>query len=155
VKVHAYDAALARRADAVVCTHRDLRQTVSSMLRVGFVSSEDEALAALEGAVGDSDRWEAHASLVLGYSEIERDPGGCVGRVAAALGDVLSGGEAEALAARIPRDGPRGGGGYDPVTLLHASHTRRGGEPTPGLSGGCERALEERFGRWSHTHGYS
>lgn len=155
VKTHAFDASLARRADAVLCTHRDLRSTAASMLRMGFAQSEAGALDAIGHAIGHAEAWESIAALAVSHDEIRRDPGSLVGRVADALGVQLSPEDCGAIAAAIPRAGPDEGPGYDPVTLLHRAHIRRDGEAPPALSPAGKRELEIRFGEWSHRHGYA
>jgi len=152
VKTHAYDAALASSADAVLCTHRDLGEIAASMRRVGFAADEDDALDSIGAALEHARRWEAHAARSFSYDEIVSAPIRTVSRIARALSIELDAQGARGIECTIPRDTPRGDA-YDPVTLLHPNHT--GGAGPRRVSARCDAILRERHADWRRDHGYA
>jgi len=152
VKTHAYDEHLAAEADAVLCTHRDLRDVAASMRRVGFAPDDDAALDAIDEALAHARRWEAAASCTIAFDDFVASPERTITRVARALGIELDAHAARDIERRIPVEAPVGDA-YDPVTLLHPRHTDAGAPAR--VSARCAAILDERHDAWRRSHGYA
>ena len=174
-----FDRALDRGVAIAVYAHRDVRDVVDSMRhKTGkpFGGLMGEGL--VHRILSNDGHWSGRPGvLVQRYEELVIDPAGGVAELAARLGITLDEGEAEAVAAcyspesnrkraEAVRDQLRARGvdpdepgqslRYDPKTLLHQNHLRRGavGGWREALTAEEQATLGRLVGEWLVRRGY-
>ena len=159
-KCHHYSPALAKSADVIVYSYRDLRTAaVSAYRKFGATGSREQ----LDTWIAVERLWLREADLVLRYEEVEADPHTALrelARVLSACGLSVSQEAADAVLSRIDaafsrRENAKGPG-FDPATLILAGH--RTYQPAAESLPPKERVLylrvQEEFEGWLGTHGY-
>jgi len=120
--------------DIVLTTRRPAEECLASLVRMGWLKNEPEAIRnAWRNHQSLMRYWQSRSTLETDYSEMTGDPQRALTRLAALLrvsipdpAILLISNELETLRA------PTTKGGYDPVTLLHPGHRNMGNEGSPG-----------------------
>jgi hypothetical protein len=153
LKVHDFDAPLARRADVVLYSYRDVRDVLASSKRkFGTPPSVEAARRLLE----QDCEWRKAARLVMRYESMLADPAAVVKELAEVLQvrDVDPAAVAEEVRGLDAREPPSGG--YDRETLLHPGHITDGrhGSWEGWLDADLLRRIQEQCGDWLTANGY-
>ena len=159
-KCHHFSPTLAKAADIVVYSYRDLRTAaVSAFRKFGATGSREQ----LETWIGVERLWLEHADLVLRYEEIEADPRAGIRQLSsllAARGIPVSRESEDSLLSRIDtafsRREKAEGAGFDPKTLILAGHRtfQPAVEKLPENERDMYLRVEEQFEPWLQSHGY-
>jgi hypothetical protein len=162
-KCHHYSPALARAANLVIYSYRDLRTAaVSALRKFGSTGSREQ----LEVWIQVERLWRPRADLVLRYEAVEKEPESAVRELAALLrarapaSVLLSQDEPPAVLVRVEDNFRRGeesaAKAHDPATLVLPGH--RTFQPRAEALPLAERALYERvqaaFSDWLEDHDY-
>lgn len=122
VKVHTPDKA-GFPYDLVLTTRRPMDECLASLIRMGWLKPDAEAIRAkLRIQTSLYDYWAARSTLETVYDEILRHPVSAVARIAEALGLAPDEARDARLAADLAAMRAPEGGLYDPKTLLHPHH---------------------------------
>lgn len=155
VKVHEWHPVLARRADLVLTSHRDLRAVARSLAAVGWLWSGTMALDHIATLVSVHAHWSAVARLDFRYETLVENWARATADIALALGIDPTAFDGDTVARHvidmrpeIPSDRE-----YDPVTLMHKNHRQKHRRGLPGLP--IEDEIQRRFLGWQTAHGYS
>lgn len=174
-----FDRALDRGVAIAIYAHRDVRDVVDSMRHKTGKSFEGLMGEGLVHRILSNDRhWSGRPGvLVQRYEDLVADPTGGVAALAGRLGIEPEDGEAEAVAAcyspasnrkraeavreqlrarGVDPDGPGQALRYDPKTLLHLNHLRRGavGGWREAMTAEEQATLGRIVGEWLVRHGY-
>jgi hypothetical protein len=154
LKLHEFDAFLARHAAVILYSFRDLRDALASSRRMfGTAPSLELARRWL-----NADRqWRAVADCSVRYEDLLTDSATLVCGLARALavGEIHADEVLQEIAALSDRSGD-GPGGYDPDSLLHRGHITDGRHGTwrEWLEPELLRKLEREFHDWFQNNGY-
>lgn len=110
-------------ADLVLTTHRPFVDCLASLIRMGWLEAEPEAIRkrhAVQKATYDY--WAARSALELPYDQITGAPATAIARLAGAMGLEANPARDRALAEALAALSAPDGTGYDPHTLLHPGH---------------------------------
>lgn len=155
VKIHEFDEDLARRADVILVSHRDLRDVMTSLHRK---FGAELSVARAHRVLDQYDRWEARASLAVRYDDIVMAPAETLVRLAAALKVTITSPEEvlEAMAREEAESRPEPGRQWNRVTALHIGHRVDGrtGQWREWLPTDFVAELETVFAEWMRRHGY-
>lgn len=144
VKLHREHQALARRAQKIFLSYREPLGLCASLLRMGFVTREEELPPLLDRIVADYRFWLSRAELVIDMQWILEDPVEVLQALQRQISTdlPLPARSLQDLARRLDHLHYSGPLLYDPITLLHPRH--RGESGGPALSGALRRYLTEK-----------
>jgi hypothetical protein len=157
VKTHGFEGPLARSADVILYSFRDVRDVVASVDRVW---GRPPTMAMVHNFLYDDRRWRRRAHLNIRYEDMIRDQTGTAARVMGRLG--MPEGDAARIVERVgmlrpPDRAAIGSGRHSLETLLHPGHITDGraeswrGQLDPTFVARIERA----YGAWLEANGYS
>ena len=126
VKVHVPDTRLASTADMILCSHRDLRDVVSSLRSMGWTDLQ-QMVATARNVREMHEFWSPRSALDLAYEDIKTRPSDALSALADALDIQLSEPQKRLIVSSMPSHAAsRDQLGYDPVSLLHPGHITDG-----------------------------
>jgi hypothetical protein len=130
--------------DIVLTTHRPFEDCLASLVRIGWLKPEAEAIRK-RYAVQKSlyDYWAAKSALELPYAQIIGEPETALARLAAALDLPADPARDHEVAAQLAAMQAPEGGSYDPKTLLHPRHRAATEHDTAGIVEMIREALAQ------------
>ncbi len=115
--------------DLVLTTARAPADCIASLVRMGWVPREPEAIRRAHAHhLRLQDHWRAQSAIELDYDRILADPAAELARLAGVLGLEVPSDRIAAIAAELAGMRAPEGGSYDPETLLHPGHRAGAGE---------------------------
>ncbi len=153
IKLHEFDADLAKIADVVLTSRRHLVNIAASVERMGWTTSESESLGFLDSAVAQHQHWAPFSSFEMTYESLKTNTATQVIEIGKTLGLEVTTENAEQIAKDIKQLGTYTGppGTYDTKSLLHPEHI---GESPADLTADHRLAIETRFNYWLVANGY-
>ena len=159
IKIHNADPKLARRANFVFSSHRDLRDIGASIREMGWAKSDNGVMRQVAKVRRAHAFWSAEADLDVAYAAILRRPLKILRRLA----DILRIPADDAALKRInaelkglSADSRRMTAQHDAVTLMHQGHRKdgRAGSWRERMSEELAGRIVAEHGDWLGAHGY-
>ena len=156
LKLHKYDAEMARSARFIAYSYRDPRDALASARRK---FGTPLTLGWLDDCIGQHDAWVKVAQHVLRYESMLDDPQKQARALARRLGLPATLGEAvcaEIGELSFDSAGPRNEQYHD-INLFHRDHRTSDGQPgrwRTELPAALQTEIQERHAQWLQRHGY-
>lgn len=155
IKVHEANDELAGRAQAIITSHRDLRDIAASAWLREWVGSEEQAVEFVGGVVACHEYWLSRKAHDLPYRTIRENPLFAIRHIAQWLGctgDI----DYATIVAKTDALPVPDAGGPDAVSLLHPRHRTNGsiGYFKEVLPQNVTLRIESTHGEWLRKYGF-
>ena len=153
IKVHRFNSAVAKTADFIFMTRRDLRDVAASSVRHKKLSPlpTPTVVYCVKVMRREHDPWLPHVSMVIPYHLMMQDKVKCIRRIAAMLKQEVNAAEVHASVEALKSTNM-----FDPVTQLHPNHITDGrvGSYRETLPQASVDAINLRCKSWLKKYGY-
>jgi len=141
--------------DFCLTSHRDLRDVVPSLIRMGWVSANPQkVIGTLDQYIRTHGFWKARAGIDVAYELILSSPRSMVRKVATCLQLDIQERQIDTVLERVANlTLPQDGENHDAVTQLHPQHISN--ERTRiQLSPSLIEQIQDEYADWQNQHGY-